>query len=168
MSVALKASTAPNGTNGTVTVPIPTKTIPAPSSDAKSLEIPDNHFQIFQKSLLEHEFEHEDAFVSAHLSRLQYGIYQDDRMDMYGRPTKSINVTFVAITFAFHPMHSAEKRFKRAQISIQALKHLANLPKRPMMSPSESSSSLHKLLTVVFLLRILPGNSRWVSKPIHL
>ena len=122
MSVALKASTTPNGTNGTVTVPIPTKTIPAPSSDAKSLEIPDNHFQIFQKSLLEHEFEHEDAFVSAHLSRLQYGIYQDDRMDMYGRPTKSINVTFVAITFAFHPMHSAEKRFKRAQISIQAFK----------------------------------------------
>ena len=122
MSVALKASTTPNGTNGTVTVPTPTKTVPALSSDTKSLEIPDNHFQIFQKSLFEHEFEHEDAFVSAHLSRLQHGIYQDDRMDMYGRLTKSINVTFVAITFAFHPMHSAEKRFKRAQISIQAFK----------------------------------------------
>jgi hypothetical protein len=157
MSVALKASTAPNGTNGTVTVPIPTKTIPAPSSDAKSLEIPDNHFQIFQKSLLEHEFEHEDAFVSAHLSRLQYGIYQDDRMDMYGRPTKSINVTFVAITFAFHPMHSAEKRFKRAQISIQAFK----APGQPAKAAYDEPLRIIKFAPQVAYGRISTENLTW-------
>jgi hypothetical protein len=124
MSVAPNGppTTTTNGTNGTGTAPTTTGTFPTPPSDVQGLEIPDNHFQIFQRSLFEQEFDHEDAFVGAHLSRLQHGIYQDDRMDIYDHPTKPINVTFVAITFTFHPMHSLEKRFKRAQISVQAFK----------------------------------------------
>ncbi|KAH8600816.1 hypothetical protein B0O99DRAFT_589700 [Bisporella sp. PMI_857] len=89
-------------------------------SHAHNLEIPDNHFQVFQKSLLEHEFEHEEAFFSASLSRLQRGIYQDDkRLHLSGSPNGA-NVTLVAVTFMFHPMHSLNHRFKRANISIQA------------------------------------------------
>jgi hypothetical protein len=160
MSVALKAPTTTTTTNGTVTAPITTGTVPTLPSNAKGLEIPDNHFQIFQKSLLEKEFEHEDAFVGAHLSRLQHGIYQDDRMDMLdlcGRPTKSINVTFVAITFTFHPMHSVEKRFKRAQVSIQAFK----APGQPAKAAYDEPLRIIKFAPHVAYGRISTENLTW-------
>ncbi|KAF7941227.1 hypothetical protein EAE99_000864 [Botrytis elliptica] len=86
--------------------------------------LPDHRYQVFQKSLLEHEYHHEEAFVSASLTRLHHGVYDaEKRLSLYGPPPH--NVTFVAITFVFHPMHSVEYRFKRAQISIQAFKNIA-------------------------------------------
>ncbi|CAD6439982.1 b07b42c4-0e40-480b-92e0-0b28b160ac63 [Sclerotinia trifoliorum] len=83
-------------------------------------DLPDHRYQVFQKTLLEHEYHHEDAFVSASLSRLHHGVYDLDKLNLDG--PQPYNVTFVAITFVFHPMHSVERRFKRAQISIQAFK----------------------------------------------
>ncbi|KAF5879258.1 uncharacterized protein Bfra_006463 [Botrytis fragariae] len=84
-------------------------------------DLPDHCYQVFQKSLLEHEYHHEEAFVSASLTRLHHGVYDaGKRLSLYGPPPH--NVTFVAVTFVFHPMHSIEYRFKRAQISIQAFK----------------------------------------------
>ncbi|KAM0144560.1 hypothetical protein ACHAP3_000589 [Botrytis cinerea] len=84
-------------------------------------DLPDHRYQVFQKSLLEHEYHHEEAFISASLTRLHHGVYDaGKRLSLYGPPPH--NVTFVAVTFVFHPMHSVEYRFKRAQISIQAFK----------------------------------------------
>lgn len=84
-------------------------------------EGPDHHFQVFQKSLLEYEFHDHDAFVSARIQRIQHGIYSDpDKLQFYGMTSAEMKVTFVAVTFAFHPMHSLKHRFQRAIISIQA------------------------------------------------
>jgi len=96
--------------------------IPAPvEPHLTAPDAPDNRYQVFQKSLLEHEFRHEDAFFSASLHRLQHGIYHnDERIDLCGATKGKIHVTFVAITFVFHPGNSMRRRFKRAQISIQA------------------------------------------------
>ncbi|KAM3081016.1 hypothetical protein ACMFMG_004975 [Clarireedia jacksonii] len=86
-----------------------------------SINYPDHRFQIFQKSLLEQDYPYQEAYVSASLTRLQHGIYDDEkRLDSYGPPPH--NVTFVAVTFVFHPMNSLEYRFKRARISIQAFR----------------------------------------------
>ncbi|KAJ8068841.1 hypothetical protein OCU04_002531 [Sclerotinia nivalis] len=86
-------------------------------------DLPDHRYQVFQKTLLEHEYHHEEAFVSASLARLHHGVYNlEKRLSLDG--PQPHNVTFVAITFVFHPMHSVERRFKRAQISIQAFKTL--------------------------------------------
>lgn len=101
---------------------LPNSAVMIPSdteSQTDNIDCPDHRFQIFQKSLLEQEYSHEEAFISASLTRLQHGIYDDaKRLSSYGPPPH--NVTFVAVTFVFHPMHSVDYRFKRARISIQA------------------------------------------------
>ncbi|PQE22312.1 hypothetical protein CJF32_00004672 [Rutstroemia sp. NJR-2017a WRK4] len=84
-------------------------------------DCPDHRFQIGPKTLFEQDFPYQEAFISASLTRLQHGIYDDEkRLSSYG-PSPH-NVTFVAVTFVFHPMHSVEYRFKRARISIQAFR----------------------------------------------
>jgi hypothetical protein len=84
-------------------------------------EGPNNHFQVYQKCLLEHEFDSQEAFVSAHVQRVQHGIYSNpDKLQFYGTSTGEMKVTFVAVTFTFHPMHSLKHRFQRANISIMA------------------------------------------------
>jgi hypothetical protein len=84
-------------------------------------EGPDHHFQVFQKSLLEHEFVNHDAFVSARVQRIQHGIYfNPDKLQFYGMTSPEMKITFVAVTFTFHPMYSLKHRFQRAIINIQA------------------------------------------------
>lgn len=84
-------------------------------------EGPDHHFQVFQKSLLEHEFHDYDAFVSARIQRIHHGIYSNpQKLQFYGMTSSEMKVTFVAVTFVFHPMYSLKHRFRRAIISIQA------------------------------------------------
>src|SRR5271168_2570469 len=77
-------------------------------------EGPNHHFQVYQKCLLEHEFENFDAFVSARVQRIQHGIYSDPgKLQFYGTSNGEMKVTFVAVTFAFHPMNSLRHRFQR-------------------------------------------------------
>lgn len=100
-------------------------TIPDVNQQYANVEIPDNHFQLFQTSLFEHDFTREEAFVSASLQRLQHGIYHEvNRLKHTATRSQVGHVTFVAATFVLHPMHSSDHRFKRAQISIQAHKAL--------------------------------------------
>jgi hypothetical protein len=90
-------------------------------SQVDNIDCPDHRFQISPKSLLEQEFPYQEAFMSASLTRLHHGIYNDEkRLSSYGPPPH--NVTFVAVTFVFHPLHSVEYRFKRVRISIQAFR----------------------------------------------
>lgn len=110
----------------TYTLNIPNVTITPASSDQQprvtsNPDGPDDHFQVYQKCLLEHEFENHDAFVSARVQRIQHGIYSDPKkLQFYGTSTGEMKVTFVAVTFAFHTMHSLKHRFQRAAISVMA------------------------------------------------
>ncbi|RDW89353.1 hypothetical protein BP6252_01385 [Coleophoma cylindrospora] len=90
---------------------------PEPTDDMKDI-IPHDKFEIFQASLLEHEFGHEQAFVSASLQRLQHGIYKDPDLELAS--TASTDVTLVAVNFVLQPGHATMHRFKRAQITLQA------------------------------------------------
>lgn len=102
--------------------PPPTSGLSAkPSRCVVNPEGPDHHFQVFQKSLLEYEFNHHEAFVSARIQRIQHGVYTDPhRLLFYGTPNPEMIVTFVAVTFIFHPMNSLKHRFQRATIEITA------------------------------------------------
>lgn len=102
--------------------PPPTSSLsPKASRCVMNPEGPDHHFQVFQKSLLEHEFNHHEAFVSARVQRIQHGVYTNpDRLLFYGTPNPEMIVTFVAVTFIFHPMNSLKHRFQRATIEITA------------------------------------------------
>ncbi|RDW70279.1 hypothetical protein BP5796_08676 [Coleophoma crateriformis] len=90
---------------------------PVPADDMKDI-IPHEKFEIFQASLLEHEFGHEQAFVSASLQRLQHGIYKDPDLELAS--TASTDVTLVAVNFILQPSHATMHRFKRLQITLQA------------------------------------------------
>ncbi|TAQ90427.1 hypothetical protein B7494_g1237 [Chlorociboria aeruginascens] len=137
MSTPVAAPPKPNGvvpvsystsTNGTVTKN------PGDNQQQVNLEIPNHRFEIFQQSLLEHEYKFEDAFVSASLQRLHHGIYYDaKKVQLYG--SQPMNVTFVAITFALHPMNAWEHRMMRAQIGIQAFQVVGNPAKATYDQP---------------------------------
>lgn len=94
---------------------------PPKPSRAGNPNLPMQEFQVFQRELFEKEFPSQQAFISAHLQRVQHGIYEDrSRLSMYGVENNAMAVSFVAITFNFHPMHSTWHRIKRAVISITA------------------------------------------------
>lgn len=79
---------------------------------------PDHRFQVNHDLLYEREFER-GAFVSAHLQRLQNGIFSNSNI----HSDHPLYVTFVAITFTFHPVTSAggnDHRFESAVIECMA------------------------------------------------
>lgn len=76
---------------------------------------PQQEFQLNQHLLYEHEFPGQ-AYVSAHLQRLQNGIYADKNI----HNEETLYVTFAAITFTLHPSISISHRFTSAIITITA------------------------------------------------
>jgi hypothetical protein len=81
----------------------------------ENVDGPEHNFQISQQLLYEHEF-HGKCYVSAHLQRLQHGVFGDS--SIHGKAT--MHVTFIAIIFVFHPSISLSHRFKSAIIEITA------------------------------------------------
>jgi hypothetical protein len=81
----------------------------------ENIDGPEHKFQINEQLLYEHEF-HGKCYVSAHLQRLQHGVFADS--NIHGKT--ALHVTFVAITFVFHPSISLSHRFMAASIEITA------------------------------------------------
>jgi hypothetical protein len=76
---------------------------------------PDHAFQVNETLLYEHEF-HGQSYVSCHLQRLQHGIFSSDSL----HAKSPLHVSFVAVTFTFHPALSIAHRFTSAVIEITA------------------------------------------------
>jgi hypothetical protein len=74
---------------------------------------PARRFQIRQKCLYERTFPGE-AFVSAHVNRLQRGYYESKNV----HEQTIDSVYFVAIHFVFHPANHRTHRFKSANIRV--------------------------------------------------
>lgn len=92
---------------------------PAPSSSivrvkqTANVDGPEHAFQVNQTLLYEHEF-HGQTYVSCHLQRLQHGIFSSDSL----HAKAPLHVSFVALTFTFHPALSISHRFSSAVIEI--------------------------------------------------
>jgi hypothetical protein len=76
---------------------------------------PDHAFQVNETLLYEHEF-HGQSYVSCHLQRLQHGIFSSDSL----HAKSPLHISFVAVTFTFHPALSIAHRFTSAVIEITA------------------------------------------------
>jgi hypothetical protein len=81
----------------------------------ENIDGPDHKFQVNEQLLFEHEF-HGNCCVSAHLQRLQHGIFRD--AGIHGADT--MHVTFLAIAFVFHPSMPLSHRFQSAIIEVSA------------------------------------------------
>ncbi|RDW84535.1 hypothetical protein BP6252_02125 [Coleophoma cylindrospora] len=98
-----------------------TITLPsAPAAPVKFNQVsnkngPDQKFQVTEQILYERDFAGE-AYVSAHLQRLQNGLYDDDNV----HTKNTIHVTFVAISFVLHPSLSVKHRFESAIVTLTA------------------------------------------------
>ncbi|PQE16677.1 hypothetical protein CJF30_00003374 [Rutstroemia sp. NJR-2017a BBW] len=113
-------------------------------------DCPDHRFQIGPKTLFEQDFPYQEAFISASLTRLQHGIYDDEkRLSSYG-PSPH-NVTFVAVTIDSKELESAFKRSEQEGV-----------PRRKQTSHFELSSLLRILRLVDIQPRIYIGPFRWV------
>ncbi|KAJ8065074.1 hypothetical protein OCU04_005787 [Sclerotinia nivalis] len=82
---------------------------------------PDEKYQINSHLLFENSFPGH-TFISVHLQRLQHGIYSD--VNLHTKHT--LHVTFVALSFIFHPSTPAH-RFESAVIDIKVKDKGGNL-----------------------------------------
>jgi len=83
------------------------------STPIQDVNVPKKRLQIHQKCLYERTLPG-DAFISAHITRLQHGFYEssalhEDSMD---------NVYFASVHFVFHPHDPKSHRFKSADIRV--------------------------------------------------
>jgi hypothetical protein len=84
-----------------------------PTAPVKDVNVPKKRFQVHQRCLYERTLPG-DAFLSAHVNRLQHGFYEssslhEDTLD---------NVFFVSVHFVFHPHDPRSHRFKSADIKV--------------------------------------------------
>ncbi|KAJ4366468.1 hypothetical protein N0V83_008104 [Neocucurbitaria cava] len=85
----------------------------ASSSAPKDQNVPKKRFQIHQKCLYERMLPG-NAFVSAHVNRLQHGFYETSILHEPAIDT----VFFVSVHFVFHPQDPRSHRFKSAEIEV--------------------------------------------------
>ncbi|KAF2476148.1 uncharacterized protein BDR25DRAFT_253845 [Lindgomyces ingoldianus] len=74
---------------------------------------PERRLQLHQKCIYERLLPG-NAFVSAHVNRLQHGYYESSAIH---EPTLE-NIYFVSVHFVFHPYNTREHRFKSAGIRV--------------------------------------------------
>ncbi|KAL3419361.1 hypothetical protein PVAG01_09583 [Phlyctema vagabunda] len=98
----------------TITLPS-AASIPLKINQVANKNGPDQKFQITERILYEREFPGQ-AYVSAHLQRLQNGVHDSDNL----HTENTLHVTFVAIHFVLHPSLSVAHRFESAMINITA------------------------------------------------
>ena len=79
----------------------------------KDPNVPKKRFQIHQKCLYERTLPG-NAFISAHVNRLQHGFYESSALH---EPVID-NVYFVSVHFVFHPHDPQSHRFKSAEIEV--------------------------------------------------
>jgi hypothetical protein len=84
-------------------------------NQVENIDGPEHKFQVNEQLLYEHEF-HGSCYVSAHLQRLQHGVFGDPKIHR----SCTMHVTFVAVTFIFHPSMSLSHRFQSAIIEVTA------------------------------------------------
>lgn len=83
------------------------------SAPIKDVNVPKKRLQIQQKCLYERTLPG-NAFISAHLTRLQHGFYETNALH-----EESIeNVYFASVHFVFHPHDPRSHRFKGADIRV--------------------------------------------------
>lgn len=86
---------------------------PKPKPKPKDPNAPLRRLQLHQKCLYERVMPG-DAFISAHVNRLQHGFYESSALH---EPTMD-NVYFVSVHFVFHPHDPRAHRFKSAVIKV--------------------------------------------------
>ncbi|KAF2820447.1 hypothetical protein CC86DRAFT_305287 [Ophiobolus disseminans] len=79
----------------------------------KDVNVPKKRLQIHQKCLYERTLPGQ-AFVSAHVNRLQHGYYESSSLHEVGLE----NLYFVSVHFVFHPQDPRSHRFKSAEIEV--------------------------------------------------
>ncbi|KAF7937193.1 uncharacterized protein EAE98_001507 [Botrytis deweyae] len=112
-------STIINTTISDIPSTIISSTIPPTTKSNKNG--PDEKYQINSHLLFESSFPGH-TFISVHLQRLQHGIYSDANL----HTKHTLHVTFVALSFIFHPSTPAH-RFESAVIDIKIRDQRGNL-----------------------------------------
>ncbi|KAH7418118.1 hypothetical protein BKA64DRAFT_700655 [Cadophora sp. MPI-SDFR-AT-0126] len=104
------------------------KTAEPPIKIKTNTHIPLHKYQLTHNLLYERHF-FGDSFISAHLQRLQNGVFISPNIHSASAPNdqgehySKTFVTFAAIAFTLHPSLSEDHRFKSAVIEIRATNH---------------------------------------------
>ncbi|KAG4442620.1 hypothetical protein IFR05_001876 [Cadophora sp. M221] len=130
MASSSASSTAPlNVTTDTESSKvIEAKTSKPPIKVKINTHIPLHKYQLTHNLLYERHF-FGDSFISAHLQRLQNGVFISPNIhpnsapDEQGEHLSKTYVTFAAIAFTLHPSLSEDHRFKSATVEIKATNH---------------------------------------------
>ena len=91
----------------------PTKRRGSVNAPPKDQNVPKQRLQIHQRCLYERTLPG-NAFISAHVNRLQHGFYESNALH---EPLVD-HLYFVSVHFVFHPHDPRSHRFKRAEITV--------------------------------------------------
>ncbi|KAF2268293.1 hypothetical protein CC78DRAFT_19371 [Lojkania enalia] len=149
------------GTSGETAYPSPTKPvhrIPTLPTEPKDPNFPKRRFQVHQKCLYERTLPG-DAFISAHVNRLQHGYYETDAL----HDPALDNVYLVSIHFVFHPKDHRAHRFKSAviQVSLHGDPYLAGDTRTASCGPSPSNPRILKHAPELLYGSVSPENLQW-------
>ncbi|CAO2658151.1 Nn.00g074110.m01.CDS01 [Neocucurbitaria sp. VM-36] len=132
-----------------------TGSISAPPRDQN---VPKKRFQIHQKCLYERILPG-NAFISAHVNRLQHGFYDSSVL----HEPDIDNVYFVSVHFVFHPHDPRSHRFKSAEIEVSVHgdgDHPAAYD-NPRYQPPASHPRILKHAPELMFGAVSPENLQW-------
>ncbi|KAH7357546.1 hypothetical protein BKA66DRAFT_427716 [Pyrenochaeta sp. MPI-SDFR-AT-0127] len=93
---------------------VPSKRRGSVNTPSKDQNIPKKRLQVYQKCLYERTLPG-NAFISAHVNRLQHGFYESSALH---EPVMD-DLYFVSVHFVFHPHDPRSHRFKSAEIEVR-------------------------------------------------
>lgn len=119
---------------------------------------PERRLQLHQKGLYERMLPGE-AFISAHVNRLQHGFYESSAL----HESSIENVYFVSVHFVFHPQDHRAHRFKRANIrvSIHGDGHRVEHSKKHSHKASKSSPRILRHAPELMYGAVSPESLQW-------
>jgi hypothetical protein len=120
----------------------------------KDPNIPRKRLQINQKCLYERRLPG-NAYVSAHVNRLQHGYYRTDALH---EPVMD-NLFFVSVHFVFHPHDPESHRFKSAEIEITV--HGDEDDPNTLRKPGGSHPRILKHAPELMFGAVSPENLQW-------
>jgi hypothetical protein len=129
-----------------------------PSAPIKDVNVPKKRFQIHQRCLYERTLPG-NAFVSAHINRLQHGFYESSSL----HEETMDNVFFVSVHFVFHPHDPRSHRFKSADIKVcvHGDEDYPEQPENRRYQPPKSHPRILKHAPELMFGAVSPENLQW-------
>ncbi|KAH8728364.1 hypothetical protein GQ44DRAFT_702215 [Phaeosphaeriaceae sp. PMI808] len=124
----------------------------------KDVNVPKKRLQIHQRCLYERTLPG-NAFISAHVNRLQHGFYESNSL----HEDDLDNVYFISVHFVFHPQDPSSHRFKSAiiKVCVHSDDSVSAPPEARWQQPPTSQPRILKHAPELMFGAVSPESLQW-------